>query len=205
MYSSFYFVIVERETPYTDPLSFVAAIAHSYMPDTETVCSKVDLNKRTAIYFPQVLVEQYAKVSSTAKIQFSNLPKSWRIGGNKNLLRRVRIFVNKGSNFAGNCHNRLVDGTEVEVAELKSSRLDTRYLSFEIGFMLQKIFNSLYWRYGMSLVVDMEPLDIMNLPGEDIFPDQTRFWNLHIPNQPGNESLFTGSNFREFTARCSKN
>ena len=189
LFSSFVSVEKEQQYPYIE--RHKATLVRSYYGDGRSdECTKIDLNKRTAIYVPNVPVEQHTKISKTAMFMFDSLPGVSRPG--PKFKYSVRIFVNKGRNFVENCHHRIYDNSEMEYDEIRetSQHLNNKYFRIEIGDMLQKIFSSLYWRYGMSLVIYLEPA-VTNMPMvvDETFPLEPSLWSLYIPNQPGMKCL----------------
>ena len=104
----------------------------------------------------------------------------------------MRFFVNKGENYVKNCHHRIQDNSEVLVEEDIETKhnLNNRYFQFTIGHLLQKIDSSLYWRYGMSLVISLEPNPSNpHMPFDDTFPMEPNLWGFPTNHQPGGYTL----------------
>lgn len=181
------FLLVENERPYKHNKKSTATIVRSYYGDNRAdECTKIDLNKITAIYFPQVLIHQHAKLSADTFLAFSNLPVISRVATH-HFIYTLRFFVNKGENYVNQCHHRFQDNSEVVVEEVKTRhKLNNKYFQFVIGSILQKIVNSLYWRYGMSLVISLEP-NVVNpdMIIDDTFPLTPELWYMTLPSQPG--------------------
>lgn len=147
-------------------------------------CTKVNLNYRTTFYFDKLAIPRHAKVYfSTTKLQASGISSAQR--NNAKYRYNVRLFINKGRNYAENCHQRKWDDSEIVKGEVESGKLNSQYYYVIIGELLHEVFNSIYWRYGMSLVIVLEPHEV-NSPLSDL----TNPWILVITYNHGKSSFF---------------
>uniref|UniRef100_A0A7M6DP97 F5/8 type C domain-containing protein n=1 Tax=Clytia hemisphaerica TaxID=252671 RepID=A0A7M6DP97_9CNID len=166
----------EREGLYSRSLLINADLKTSYVPIPAS-CQQFSLNRRTAFYFRNVKIPKHAKIhTANSGLYYDNLQVTQR-SSNGYLFFNVRIYIGLDENFVKSCHYRWDVETHFLLSEnFQSRKLDTKYFRLFLGKELQKVFNSPSWRYGMSIIIYIEPMQ--DLPAYEVMVESP--WSLKI-------------------------